>query len=130
EQAVRESFEATIGADEVGVRRIVLGLVVHGGFSFLSRLCLGSFAPRRAPGAPRDARLHSPRAPARGMRGKQKRGTPKGGREVSRRDIRGARANEPRQRRSDRRSPNDTKRKSESRRTARLRRHCGNGLGL
>ncbi len=57
EQAVRKSFGATVGADEVGVRRIVLGLVVHGGFSFMSRLCLGSFAPRRAPGAPRDARL-------------------------------------------------------------------------
>jgi hypothetical protein len=53
----------------------------------------------------REARLHFRRASPPGKPEKQKPGTPEGGREVSRRDQGGARANEPRRRRSEREKP-------------------------
>jgi len=127
EQAVRKSFGATVGADEVGVRRIVLGLVVHGGFSFMSRLV----SARSPPGGPPEL-LEMPGCIPRGLplagcgesrsraprRAGRSRGATSGGPARTSRD-KGARTG---------RRLNDTTRKSESGRTARLRRHCGNGL--
>ncbi len=107
------------------------GLPGHQHFSFPSRLVSARSRPQAGPRSSSRCPAAFPEGrPLQGKPGKQKRDTPEGGREVSRRDQRGpARTSRGEGARTGR-SLKDTKRQERGWRTPRVRRDCREGFGF